>query len=92
MKKQLPLMLVLALIFSVTFFGCSPESEALEESACDCDKVTYVESKYQEETTNEWLLEHLETNREDVQCQPETDYSIPPVGSLTREVHRIECN
>jgi hypothetical protein len=92
MKKQLLPMWSLALIFGITILGCSPETEVQEETACDCDKVFYLESKVQEETTDEWMLEHIETSREDVECQSETSYSIPPIGSLTREVHRIECN
>lgn len=89
MKKRLLSMLSLALIFSLSILGCSPDSEV--EETCSCEKVTYIESKYQEESTNQWLLNYVETSREQVECQDETNYSIPPTGSVAREVFRIEC-
>ena len=85
-------MLPICLMFSFTFFlGCSTESD-LEEEICTCEKVTYIEAKYLEETTETWLLNYNETEREPVDCQDETGYSVPPTGSEVRAVHRIECD
>jgi len=94
MKKQLLLTLSVALICGLTFLKCSPEVEVevQQEVSCDCEQVTYLESKYQEETTNTWLLQHIEIERIPVGCQTETNFSVPPIGSVQREVYRIECN
>lgn len=93
MKKQLQTVLPIYLMFSFTFLlGCSAESELDDDDDCACEKVTYIEAKYLEETTETWLLSYSETDREDVDCQEETNYSVPPTGSEVREVYRIECN
>jgi len=84
-------MLPVALILSLPFLGCTAETAPTEEP-CACERVTYIEAKYQNQTTEKWLLGYNETARESVNCQTETDYSIPPTGSVLREVHRIECN
>lgn len=84
-------MLLVAPIFSITIIGCSAEPEPTEEP-CFCERVTYIESKYLEQSTETWLLDYNETDREPVECQSETNYSIPPIGSALREVHRIECD
>ncbi len=92
MKKQLKTMSTTCLIFGFALFlGCSTESE-LDEDVCGCERVTYIEAKYQQQSTQIWLLNYTETNREPVDCQEATNYSVPPIGGELREVHRIECN
>jgi len=92
MKKKLKTMLTICLTSGFALFlGCSTESD-LDEQVCGCERVTYIEAKYQQQGTGTWLLNYTETEREPVDCQEETNYSVPPTGSQLREVHRIECN
>ncbi len=89
MKNLLRSTVLLAAVSLLLFFGCTPEED---ESFCNCEKVFYIESKYQEQITDIWLLNYVETTREPTECQNETSYSIPPIGSSIREVYRVECN
>ncbi|WP_178988173.1 hypothetical protein [Winogradskyella schleiferi] len=91
MKKQLPTMLAVALMSNFALSGCSADLEPPEEN-CACERVTYIESKNLEETTDIWYLDYQETARESVVCQNETDYSVPLTGATEREVFRIECD
>lgn len=80
MKKILP-MLVL--------FGCTNEAIELPSNECFCEKVIYLEEKYQDEADSTWRINRIEIDRLAVDCQSETDF-IPTGGIL--ECFRIECN
>lgn len=78
MKKILPLLLLL---------GCT--NEALEPTTeCFCEKVIYLEAKYQNESDGSWNLKRTVVKRVAVACQSETDFT--PTGEVL-ESFRIEC-
>ncbi len=79
MKKILPLLLLM---------GCTAETVVPPED-CDCEKVIYIEEKYQDSSDNSWYINRIEVDRIPVECQDETDFA--PTGEIL-ECFRIECN
>lgn len=78
MKKILLLLLLV---------GCTSEpTEPVTE--CICEKVIYIEEKYQNEADDNWYLNRTEVERLPVDCQDETDFA--PTGEVL-ESFRIEC-
>ncbi len=85
MNKQLQPTVWLAAMTCLLFISCTAEPN---EPNCGCEEATYLEEKYQD-SSQEWLLNRVETNREAVECQDETDFIRTGNGT---EVKRIECN
>lgn len=86
MKKLLRFTSVLAICNLIFLSSCAPEEN---DPPCNCEEVFYQEAKYQEETTNVWLLSRTEISREATDCQDETDFIRTGNGT---EALRIECN
>lgn len=80
MKKILPFLVL---------FGCTTEPIELPTAECFCEKLIYLEEKYQDEADGTWLLNRTETERIEIDCQPETNF-MPTVG--IQECFRIEYN
>ncbi|NNE33182.1 MAG: hypothetical protein HKN40_12520 [Winogradskyella sp.] len=85
MKNLIRSSIALAISSLLLLISCVPEEN---DPTCNCEEVFYAESKYQEGTSDVWLLDRTETSREPVACQDETDYTRTGNGT---EVSRIEC-
>tara|TARA_R100001369_G_scaffold2966_1_gene9739 strand:- start:6527 stop:6760 length:234 start_codon:yes stop_codon:yes gene_type:complete len=77
---------VLAVCSLLLLSSCAPEEN---DPPCNCEEVFYEEAKYQDESTDEWLLSRIEIYRETISCQDETDFIRTGNGT---EASRIECN
>ena len=86
MKNLLQSTVLLAVLSCLLFFGCSADQD---EMTCACEEATYIEEKFQADSSEEWQLNRTETNRVPVECQDETDFVRTGNGT---EVTRIECN
>ncbi|WP_439151836.1 hypothetical protein [Winogradskyella sp.] len=86
MKNLLRSTVILVATSLMLLFGCTAEEEPIP---CACEEVFYLEQKYQPEGDDTWLLERIETSRNAVPCQDETDFVRTGNGT---EVSRIECD